>query len=83
MSKIDARTHQELPDITGTGQPTAAATFETKALRTANAHRLQKVRHPVIRQTAWLVLIWVCSVTALGMVSMGFRYLMNAAGFQS
>ncbi|MGR2769886.1 DUF2474 domain-containing protein [Photobacterium ganghwense] len=77
MSKIDARTHQELPDITGTGQPTAAATFETKA------HRPQKVRHPVIRQTAWLVFIWVCSVTALGMVSMGFRYLMNAAGFQS
>nr|WP_242551986.1 MULTISPECIES: DUF2474 domain-containing protein [Photobacterium] len=36
-----------------------------------------------MRQTAWLVLIWVCSVTALGMVSMGFRYLMNAAGFQS
>nr|WP_318381653.1 DUF2474 domain-containing protein [uncultured Enterobacter sp.] len=37
----------------------------------------------VFKRLFWLVVIWGGSVLALGVVSMGFRLLMSAAGFKS
>ncbi|WP_319553095.1 DUF2474 domain-containing protein [Vibrio sp.] len=36
-----------------------------------------------IEQWAWMIGIWAASVVALGVVSMGFRLLMTAAGLKS
>lgn len=36
-----------------------------------------------IEQWVWMVGIWAASVVALGVVSMGFRLLMTAAGLKS
>ncbi|MEF1309206.1 DUF2474 domain-containing protein [Vibrio mytili] len=36
-----------------------------------------------IEQWAWMIGIWAASVVALGIVSMGFRLLMTAAGLKS
>ncbi|QYJ86029.1 DUF2474 domain-containing protein [Shewanella mesophila] len=36
-----------------------------------------------LQQWLWLLSIWVISVLSLGMISMGFKLLMTAAGFKS
>jgi hypothetical protein len=36
-----------------------------------------------LHQWGWMIGIWGASVLALGLVSMGFRVLMSAAGFKS
>ena len=41
------------------------------------------MRQPMWKRLLWLVVIWGASVLALGVVSMGFRLLMSAAGFKS
>jgi len=33
-----------------------------------------------LRRIGWLVLIWACSVAALGVVALGMRLLMSWAG---
>lgn len=34
------------------------------------------------RRLAWLALIWICSVAALGVVAFALRLLMTAAGMK-
>ena len=41
------------------------------------------MKQPLWKRLMWLVVIWGCSVLALGAVSMVFRLLMSAAGFKS
>lgn len=41
------------------------------------------MQKPLWKRLMWLVIIWGASVLALGVVSMGFRLLMSAAGFKS
>jgi hypothetical protein len=36
-----------------------------------------------VRQWSWMITIWAMSVLALGVVSMGLRLLMTAAGLKS
>ena len=38
--------------------------------------------HPreTLRRIGWLILIWACSVAALGVVALGMRLLMGWAG---
>ncbi|MDW6019412.1 DUF2474 domain-containing protein [Vibrio plantisponsor] len=36
-----------------------------------------------IEQWVWMIGIWAASVIALGIVSIGFRFLMTMAGFKS
>lgn len=36
-----------------------------------------------LEQWIWMISIWAASVVALGIVSMGFRLLMTAAGLKS
>ena len=37
---------------------------------------------PVYKKWLWLLAIWASSVVALGIISMGFRLLMTAAGLK-
>jgi len=36
--------------------------------------------HTVLYRVGWLVLIWLCSVLALGVVALAMRMLMKLAG---
>lgn len=36
--------------------------------------------HETLRRIGWLILIWACSVAALGVVALGMRLLMSWAG---
>jgi hypothetical protein len=47
------------------------------AARSTSGHRSWPKR------VGWLVLIWMASVTGLGVVAMLFRLMMNAAGLAS
>ncbi|GGL96962.1 DUF2474 domain-containing protein [Pseudomonas asuensis] len=38
---------------------------------------------PLIKRLGWMVLIWTCSIVALGIVSYGLRLVMTAAGLKS
>ncbi|MBH3438898.1 MULTISPECIES: DUF2474 domain-containing protein [Pseudomonas] len=38
---------------------------------------------PLIKRLGWMVLIWACSIVALGIVSYGLRLVMTAAGLKS
>lgn len=46
-------------------------------------HTLSKTERPkrhALRRFGWLLLIWVCSVGALGIVALGMRLVMGFAG---
>ena len=40
-------------------------------------------RRETLRRIGWLILIWVCSVAALGIVALGMRLVMRMAGMST
>ncbi|MCG8293632.1 DUF2474 domain-containing protein [Pseudomonas entomophila] len=40
-------------------------------------------KKPLLQRLGWLVLIWVLSVAALGVVAYGMRMFMSAAGLST
>lgn len=40
-------------------------------------------RGGTLRRLGWLVLIWACSVAALGIVALGMRMVMRLAGMSN
>ncbi len=42
--------------------------------------KTERPRWQTLRRVGWLVLIWACSVAALGIAALGMRLIMSLAG---
>lgn len=40
-------------------------------------------RRKTLRRIGWLILIWACSVAALGVVALGMRFAMRLVGMST